>query len=554
MKYEDFCWYIHPDPRQEGQYFQQIVLAPNSNYVMEDQPICDLNELNDDLITALEDPDAEIDLVELESFGKDLLHCLTNAGSVAVADSYRASMTSLREHPLRLTLEIVAPELINLPWEYLYDPSERVFLAHHPRVSLVRGLRGGGDDPDPLSAPLRMLVVIANPDGTPADIPILDVQQKLKPALQGPEQAGLLEVEWMPPLGHQQPPASRSAFLGRIESIIENEDALIHIVHFVCHGRAGYYEGSGEILLEGEGRRKEPVEAGELGQYLRYVPSIRLVLLSSCSTARTNLGDAFSGVAQALISYGVPAVVGMQHEMPLEVAEDFAKAFYGTFFDRFERGDPEGAMETALSKARREVWAIHHLTNPRWGTPVLYVRARAGDPLPLLPPPAAVPGPAQDEVQQLIPRLAYLRQMLASLAEYGDAPWALNAAQELQASIGGIENRLQALGMAPDSGGAATDVSDVQPPPPSPPPSSVDFYDRQYLIRLRDLIIDRLSLQDMEDICYEVGIDFENFTGGKRAKALDLVQYLERRRRVADFLRVAKNQRSDIDWDSINNG
>ena len=66
---------------------------------------------------------------------------------------------------LRLRFRLAdTPELAELPWEFLYDPRHRRFLAQSRYSPLVRYL----DLPDPphslsVDGPLRVMVMISNP-------------------------------------------------------------------------------------------------------------------------------------------------------------------------------------------------------------------------------------------------------------------------------------------------------------------------------------------------------------------------------------------------------
>ena len=101
---------------------------------------------------------------------------------------------------LRLRLRLTeAPELVDLPWEYLYSPALNRFFALSNATPLVRYL----DLPEPVAPlavqpPLRLLAVIASP----RDFPALDVEQewhKLRAALKDLEDAGLVSVERLEP-------------------------------------------------------------------------------------------------------------------------------------------------------------------------------------------------------------------------------------------------------------------------------------------------------------------------------------------------------------------
>ena len=64
---------------------------------------------------------------------------------------------------LRLRLHDV-PELVGLPWEYLYDPQHEYFLALSQKMPIVRYIEMGGmEEPLEVARPLRILMVIPTP-------------------------------------------------------------------------------------------------------------------------------------------------------------------------------------------------------------------------------------------------------------------------------------------------------------------------------------------------------------------------------------------------------
>ena len=92
-----------------------------------------------------------------------------------------------------------APELVDLPWEYLYSAALNRFFSLSNSTPIIRYL----DLPEripPLAVqpPLRLLAMIAGPH----DYPPLDVEQewrKLRSALKELEEAGLVIVERLQP-------------------------------------------------------------------------------------------------------------------------------------------------------------------------------------------------------------------------------------------------------------------------------------------------------------------------------------------------------------------
>lgn len=454
--YKDFHWFLHPDIGGSGLYFQQVERAP-AGRVRDDVPVGDLDTVLDaGLHNLLADPDADLDLDELQQFGSRLLQCLTAVqGGDAVAQLYHDAVSTLQDDRLRVTLEIEAPELMNVPWEYIFDPGLNSYLVINPSVSLVRGLQGAfrrSPPPlNPITEPLRLWVVIASPIGPPTlDIP--GEQAAIRSALAPLLSEGLIEVVWLPEEGSEAG-ATREGFFARVEAALEMA-AAPHVIHFVCHGMPGFAEREGQILMERADRTTAEVAASELAQALAQLASLRLVVLSSCLTARTNDISEFGGVAQALVGAGIPAVIGMQHQIPIAVAQAFATAFYGTLFDGLVHGRDANAFELALAAARRRLWQAHQLSRSYWGTPVLYVRAGAGNPVPLVPRPTHVSDEDQSRIDELVARRFYEQQKLSHFKRLHGDPlpdtlpaWIVREAADIQAQITALEAELRNLGV-----------------------------------------------------------------------------------------------------------
>ena len=248
------------------------------------------------------------------------------------------------------------PELSELPWEYLYDSEHNRFLCLSDRTPLVRYLEVS--DPIrvvPVTPPLRILVVIANP----SDLQQLDSEQEWRnvtAALSELTQRGRVEVERLaqPTLSALQRQLRRNTY---------------HIFHFIGHG--GFDPGTqgGMLAMEDDHGRSRLVAGDELGTLLHNHRSLRLALLNSCEGARGDRSDPFSGTAQSLIQQGIPAVVAMQ----FEITDDAAITFGNVLYEAIADGYP---LDAATTEARIAVYTDDNLTE--WGTPVLYLRAPDG--------------------------------------------------------------------------------------------------------------------------------------------------------------------------------
>lgn len=264
--------------------------------------------------------------------------------------SAQASDANLR---VRLRLTDV-PELLDLPWELLFDAGRSRFLALDDRSTLIRHL----PVQEPVAAmsvvlPLNILVVMASPPGAAP----LDYRQELKnldAALQPLIQRGLVRLE----------PLENATVEGFREKLKEHP---WHVLHFIGHGDYDSETREGRLLFESAEGGSRTLGAGRLGDLLRPYRSLRLVLLNACEGGRSSREDPFAGLAQALVQKGIPAVVAMQFPITDRAAIVLAGEFY--------RGIAEGRpVEQALAGARREVNVSGDEGEIEWATPVLYMR------------------------------------------------------------------------------------------------------------------------------------------------------------------------------------
>jgi len=259
---------------------------------------------------------------------------------------------------LRIRLHLAAPELADLPWEYLYNSTLNRFLSLSIGTPVVRYLELPlRIEPLAVSPPLRVLVMIASPEGCPT----LDVEREwrvLKDAVRDLEQQGRVILERLPQ--GQDSLATLQRHLRR---------KVYHVFHFIGHG--GYDERAedGVLLLEDKDRRPREVSGQHLGMLLHDERTLRLAILNACEGARSSRTDPFAGTAQSLVQQGIPAVIAMQFEITDEAAITLAQEFYGALADGYP-------VDAALAEARKALFAQGN--EVEWGKPVLYLRAPDG--------------------------------------------------------------------------------------------------------------------------------------------------------------------------------
>lgn len=297
-------------------------------------------------------------MMAAEAFGKRLFETVFQG---TVRDCLTASLHQLDTQAyrgLRIRLRLVdAPELSNLPWEYLYHPTLRQFVVLSTQTPLIRYI----DLPRPVrplavTPPLRLLVMVSDPK----DYPRLDVKgekTKIAKAVEELEKRGVLKVEWL-----------ETATLAELQRRLRKPDP-VHIFHFIGHGGWNAEKDDGFLLFTddyGDGRK---VAASSLATILGDYKLLRLVVLNACEGARGSTTDPFAGTAATLVNLGLPAVLAMQFEISDRAAIQLAQIFYESLADGYP-------VEAALAEARKMIFADGN--DVEWGTPVLYMRAKDG--------------------------------------------------------------------------------------------------------------------------------------------------------------------------------
>jgi photosystem II stability/assembly factor-like uncharacterized protein len=258
-------------------------------------------------------------------------------------EAKRQAVAGLR---LRIDAQGWAAEL---PWEVLYDPHLRNYLALTENYSITR--RSSGviaptvwNVADELSA----LLVTASP----RDLGRLEIEQEAAAIQNLLESSGKVKVTRVE---HATPRALRDKLGGR----------TCQLLHFVGHA----FEGA--LMLEDDEGDSVPFDAPELeaaiGQH-----NLRFVFLSACEAAGVVLESETSALAYMLAEKGVPLVLAMQHEIGDTDALQFVETFYRELV-------VTGSVEVALNLARVAIYSRHGVRRPVWAIPVLLLRGKESE-------------------------------------------------------------------------------------------------------------------------------------------------------------------------------
>jgi hypothetical protein len=255
---------------------------------------------------------------------------------------------------IRIKLNIESPDLMVLPWEYLYDPELQTFPALSPRTPITRYTDPRQQEPPPLTfdPPLRILLVSAEPtDQGPIDTE--RERSQIVQAMAHLQRAGKVEIE---PLEH--------ATVRSLQTMLRRP---FHVLHYVGHGVSDERKHSGMLALEDQEGYQHAISAAQL-QYLLRDTTIRLTVLNACMTAH---GAAGRSIARELMRAGLSATLAMQFAISNTSATTFAGEFYRTLADYWP-------VDAAVAEGRKAVMFATDLHVMDWGIPVLFMRTRDG--------------------------------------------------------------------------------------------------------------------------------------------------------------------------------
>ncbi|MFT4216086.1 MAG: CHAT domain-containing protein, partial [Micropruina sp.] len=291
-----------------------------------------------------------------KQFGSTLYDALF-AGEVGICFRRSLDAAAADGKGLRIRLRLGdAPQLADVPWEYLYPSGLKQFLVLSTKTPVVRYLEQPRRvEPLLVTPPLQVLVVVASP----TNLATLDVGaevQRIRTALASIEASGQVGVTVV-----------ANATLAELRQTLRRGD--FHVLHFIGHGGFNDTTAEGMLAFEDDHHLAHLVSGSDLATMIHDHDTLRLVVLNACEGARQSPADPFGGVAQSLVAQGIPAVVAMQFEITDAAATTFGAEFYAAIADGYP-------IDAALAEARVAVFSDDN--DVEWGTPVLYLRASDG--------------------------------------------------------------------------------------------------------------------------------------------------------------------------------
>jgi CHAT domain-containing protein len=293
---------------------------------------------------------------EIKAFGDRLYNLVFNRDVYAVLQQ-SIEIADAANKNLRLRLNLSeTPELAALPWEYLYDGARNLFFSLSIETPLVRYFElSERVKPLRIELPLRILVLVSS--GTEEDDSAAKREaDNLDEALQDLRVGGVVTLKRI-----------EKATISNLQSLLRRNE--FHILHYIGKSTFDEQTGAGMLMLHDDRGNPKPTSGELLGVLLRDHQSMRLVILNSDGSARSNSTNVFSGIAPTLIQQGIPAVVAMQSDISHEAARIFTQGFYQALADN-------SPIDAALIDARKSM--LFAGFSAEWATPVLYMRAPDG--------------------------------------------------------------------------------------------------------------------------------------------------------------------------------
>jgi hypothetical protein len=324
----------------------------------------------------------------MNEFGELLFHTLFPGNVKRLYDTAR-SLQQQRRRMLDLVFTSMVPWVAEKPWEFALDPTRESYLATE-EIHFIRNVLTAipGDNIDPFSGPLRILVASALPVGF-GRLSIDEETAVIRRGFDALVDSGLVEVEVLP-----------RATVHKLHGCLLTGG--FHAVHFIGHGSFDPKQG-GFLMFQDERGGAYPL-GQRSARELFCNRGLQLVFLNACQTASAVPSDYNKGMAQALVAHGLPALVANQYSVMDVSATSFAQFFYWALAHGMTLG--EAAREARIS-------VNYSLGGDPidWAVPVLYARdpntrlAEKVQPL-AMPPLATLTQSRRDAISQHDLRIA----------------------------------------------------------------------------------------------------------------------------------------------------
>ena len=278
----------------------------------------------------------------------------------------------------KLRWELIFHAYAEYEWECLRDNQQH--LAIREDAPLYRRLDTSTERGLIEAKPLKILVAICNPTNLNAPYPLapeieqlhrLQVDQQrfiIEEGLERLRLAGLAEYEILDN-EHKNGRSSPGITLNLLREKLQEG---YHILHLLTHGLYApdhTHEYKYHLVMEtAKGQRR--LEAAERFNQTILGDKLRLVVLAACQSATPGAKQMLRGMGAHLIKEGVPAVISMRGNVPIETVQLFTQKFY----DDLARS---GRIDMALAATRGDIYQPNQQSWD-WSIPVLMMSTDNG--------------------------------------------------------------------------------------------------------------------------------------------------------------------------------
>lgn len=279
---------------------------------------------------------------------------------------YDVARTMERDKPLNIIFTSMIDWVADKPVEFAYDPVRKTFLATE-EIHFIRSVLTTipADQIEQSSGPLSILVIIAQPVVL-EKISAKEEESFIRRSFQPLIDSGLVRVDVI-----------RSVTPARLHGYLSTK--TYDVVHFIGHGEL--INDEGHLIFEDGSGNSFPVSV-RTAREIFCKRNVKLIFLNSCESGRGSVKKPNTGIAQALVAGGIPAVVANQ----FKVLDTSATAFAQHFYWQLAQGRSIGA---AAREARIATNYAFDRESIDWAVPVVYAR----DPDGRLCPERLVPEP-----------------------------------------------------------------------------------------------------------------------------------------------------------------
>ena len=302
----------------------------------------------------------------LQTWGEQLFNLVFRSSEKAREFFQAATYDGL--HNCELVITSDDSTILNLPWELLYSPSDRQFLA--PSLAgMSRSLSDYAVRGEISTLPqdkLNILLVIARPYGD-RDIALKTIARPLLNSL--------AQIRHKVNIKVLRPPSFEE-----FERELSANKGFYHIVHFDGHGNfdpnsQGFQHslgglGQGVLVFENFDGSEQIVTATQIAQNLADC-GVPIFVLNACKSAQEG-EEKFSSVATRLVSLGAKGVVAMAYSVYAVAAKQFIGRLYGELVNGKN-------LSQAVAAGRKAVLNQPQRPSPKgdkilrdWIVPVLY--------------------------------------------------------------------------------------------------------------------------------------------------------------------------------------